>query len=172
MSDVSTIPSLIMNYEDNWAFVSGPVDADLHKAFAYILAQFNNSPVEKPIRIVFTTYGGEVYYALAISDLIGSSKRPVDIVVNGPCMSAGVLILQAARKRYASPGSQFLVHFGSEASDSASEQQHYRYLDKICYQRFHERTGVSIRTIKRWHSGETYFTAEEALKNKIIDKVV
>lgn len=160
------------NYQADWMLISGGVDNQLHQAFAFHLTEFNRLPSTEPITVNFSTYGGDVYYALAIYDLIKASRRPVDIVANGPLMSAGTLIIQAARRRLATSGAYLLVHFGSESSDSQAQLKHWRELEKKWLSLFSERTEIGIRTVKKWHAGETYFSAEEALKVGLIDEVV
>lgn len=124
-----------------------------------------------PINILLSSTGGDVDYGLAIYDLIRASSNPIDICVNGPCLSAATLILCAARKRSATQSSSFLIHHGSTSADSDAEKKHDEKVHRYWVNCVAERVNVQKSTVYDWHRVEKWFTAQEALKVNLIDQI-
>jgi ATP-dependent protease ClpP protease subunit len=159
-------------------FLVGPVDDDMYQRTALGLQYLNTigeGPLSGPaIRVILSTTGGDVSSAFAIYDLFKANSRPVDILVNGPCMSSGTLILQAARDRAATPHSSFLIHYGSRSADSHSEAEYDRRMHEKWVDLMADRAAprTSRHDMDLLHRGETYLTAPEALMHGIIDRIV
>ena len=66
-----------------------------------------------PITIIMNNLGGDEYHGLAIYDAIRACKCEVHIKVFGHAMSMGSIILQAADKRFMSPNSRCMIHYGT-----------------------------------------------------------
>lgn len=71
---------------------------------------FLNSQSNKEIKLIIDSPGGEVVAALLLYDAILLSTAPVTCIVNGECSSSGIVILQAAKKRWATKHSFFYLH--------------------------------------------------------------
>lgn len=123
--------------------------------------------------MVLSTGGGESYVALGIYDLISQNEKPVKIIVNGPCLSAGTLILQAGCERLATPHSTFLYHYGQIDADNWQEVDFQKRLDQKWVELIAKRSGgkTSEHDIEIMHRGETYLTANDALLHGFIDKI-
>jgi ATP-dependent protease ClpP protease subunit len=155
-----------LHIADGEAFICGEVNEEMHANFHEALTTLADPPT-----IIFSTHGGDVEIALGIFDLV-RKKGNVTIVANGICASAGTLILQAASRRASTPSTQFLVHFGSESAESEAERKHNKTVEEYWLQLFHKRVGGHSRKIRKWHAGETFFNAQQALKEGLIDEVV
>lgn len=155
--------------------LAGAVDEILfRKALSGLAALTEGSDVEPlPITIVLNTTGGDSHQALAIYELIKSTAVPICIHVIGACMLAGITILQAARPglRAATPLSHLMIHYGSAEVASESDSKYVKRLDQLHRQILVERTGKSKRTVNRWHNGETYFSAKQAIEAGLIDVI-
>lgn len=128
---------------------------------------------EPEINIFINTYGGDMYQSLAIYDVIkGLRKMEVNIICVGPVMSAGMIILQAGSKRYASQNSQLMVHYGEDVNDSLTTAQQNKKLFTLMKKIIGERVTVSKRTINNWFKSDTFFTASEAKRYGLIDEVL
>lgn len=149
----------------------GEVDADLYLRTIVGLIVLNQISNE-PITVVINTHGGEVAQAFAIIEAIRESQAPVDTLAVGACMSAGVLILQAGSVRNATFGCSIMAHFGEETNSSGSEAKHNAELTKRMKRLIQERTQRSLKTVNKWLEADTYFTAQEALKQGLIDIVI
>lgn len=127
-----------------------------------------------PRQFVFTinTEGGIVTDALAIYDLIKSCCPEAKIVIYGSCMSAGMIILQAAKERIAAPNAELMIHYGHDENESGQDKKFNTRLTKKMADILLEKTKVSKATMGKWMNGTRYFSTDEALKFGLIDRVL
>lgn len=85
-------------------------------------------PPKGHIDIEFVSYGGDVYTSLGIFDRLVMSTVPVHMYVYGPCMSGGSIILQAATKRFISPNSKLMLHYGFTEDEGTSDPRRLKEL--------------------------------------------
>lgn len=159
----------------------GQVGADqlshMDNMITYLVAKNKRKSVE----IQMNTPGGSVVDGLAIYDMILRKRAegtPINITVQGASMSMGVIILQAATKRYATPNSQFLLHevsYGNRGHVSQQEDElevakkMQETLDEIIV----ARSGMKIAELKKLTRRKDYtISAEEALQHNLIDEVI
>jgi ATP-dependent Clp protease, protease subunit len=158
-------------------FLAGEVSESMYVRLTTGLAILTTQSSVKRHTLVLNTLGGDVYQALAIYDAIRIHERPVDILVNGPCLSAGVIILQAAQGRAATPSSYFMVHEGNEAIEGESATvhrtiKHFEKLNEYTFDLINARLRVPSDRLSKWMSRDKYFNAKEALAVGLIDKIV
>lgn len=79
-----------------------------------------NEDENKPIEIFLSTFGGDLYSAFGIYDLLRVSPVPIHVYVFGQCMSAGTVIMQGAEKRFVSKSSRLMIHYGSTTDEGTS----------------------------------------------------
>ena len=87
-------------------------------------------------------------------------------------MSAGSYILSAGHKRFAFPGATILVHSGGVGYQGTVEQvesakKYWDGLDKRANDFFLAHTTIKAKDLIDW-----YMSAEEALANGVIDKII
>jgi ATP-dependent Clp endopeptidase proteolytic subunit ClpP len=156
--------------------ISGAVNEGMYDQVAYGLSVLNQLQAESII-IRLNTEGGSLYAALGIFDLIKYNKTPVDILATGTCMSAGTVIMQAARKRQSTSLTQFMIHHGSEYV-AATHKDFQRYaahsaeLESKMEKLFCERCNWDDEKYAELHKHDTYLSAEEARRLNLIDEVV
>ena len=63
-----------------------------------------------PIKLFINSFGGSVYDAWSLIDIILRSETPIYTYCTGYAMSAGFLIFLAGHKRYATPNATMLYH--------------------------------------------------------------
>lgn len=135
---------------------------------------------KRPITMYMHTPGGSVIDGLAIYDSImrKRKKTSIDIVVQGASMSMGVVILQAATKRYATPNSQFLLHevsYGQRAHLSGQEDDliQAKKLQETLDHIITARSGMAPAELKELINRRDYsISATEALKHNLIDAIL
>lgn len=159
----------------------GQVAADqlshIENMLTYLIAENKR----KPIDIYMNTPGGSVVDGLAIYDSLIRKRgqgTPINITVQGASMSMGVVILQAATWRLATPNSQFLLHevsYGTRGRMSEQEdelevaQKMQDKLDSIIV----ERSGIPLTELKKLTRRKDYtISAEEALDHHLIDEII
>lgn len=136
-----------------------------------------NQMKPKHITIVLSTDGGCVYEAFAMYDIIKSNPYPVDIHCVGYVMSAGPVILQAARRRTAAPNTQLMLHLGQETISGEvgtvrKAREHLESMGERMFEILAERATVLSGEIQQYIDETTYFTAAEACTVGLIDEVV
>lgn len=139
------------------------------------------------LTVNISTYGGDVFEALAIGGVLESLQKNVTTIGYGLVASAGTVILLAGKKRKMAANSFFMIHnptavTGGEASEMRKTAD---LLDKIqtqlvdIYVTAMEKSGKLIdgsrettaKKVTKWVENETWFTADEALQYGFIDEI-
>lgn len=126
----------------------------------------------KPKRIILHTEGGDIYTALSIYDWIRSELPETEIIAIGGVLSAGMIILQAGRVRYAYENCQFLIHYGEDSNSSLTTVKHNAKLQRLHSDILRSRNNISTKKMHSWFERETYLDANEALENGLIDYIL
>ena len=136
-------------------------------------------PIEErvPIKIFIDTHGGDAQVMWTLMNAIAISKTPVYTIVYCTAMSAGSYILSAGHKRFAFPGSTILVHSGGVGYQGTVEQvesakKYWDGLDKRANDFFLAHTIIKAKDLKRKGAVDWYMSAEEALANGVIDRII
>lgn len=138
----------------------------------------NSNPGKKLIVFTLSSSGGFLYYSQALYDAIKASQKPVICVVSGSCMSAALMVLQAAHKRISRPQTIFMLH------QSSYWREEHTYIDEMnilseewnrLYKQFVNqsihRSSLSFEKFEKMAKPRKYFSAEEALEMKFIDEI-
>ncbi|HEV2339490.1 MAG TPA: ATP-dependent Clp protease proteolytic subunit [Patescibacteria group bacterium] len=137
----------------------------------------------KEIILTIASPGGGIYPGIALYDHIKASKKPIDIITEGYCMSAAVMILQAARKRISRPHTVFMVHPSSYVVEKEIPRPYSEFLTMVeDYKNQHDlvvrlsitRSGIRRKEYEAMYNPRKYFTSEEALKfgpHGLIDEI-
>ena len=136
---------------------------------------------ESQITLYLNTEGGSLTDGLAIYDCITSLSCPVVIIATGLCASAGLLILSAGDYRAATPNTTFFYHqpiLGdshiNSTADMESLNKHYAYCREKADGIIKKRTKMKKQIWDKNFKDKTsfYFTPEEAIEFKFIDKIM
>ena len=135
--------------------------------------------MEDPITLVLCTPGGDLFSGLGLLDYLHNVKSPLTIEVQGICLSMGFYILQAGDVRVMSKSSILMAHSGEmDISASPTAAKAWMNADKkaeaILMRMLCERTGKDQRYWKKilGDGSDKIFSATEALKHKLIDKII
>lgn len=131
----------------------------------------------KPIYLWIQSYGGDLVQANYFCDLLIASRIPVVTIAMGTAMSSGFLIFLAGSKRYAFAHSQLLCHAGSAslggtASEIEEAQKNYKKTIEKMKEYVLSRTEIDEKIFNKNKSKDWYFTADELVKYKIVDKLI
>ena len=133
-----------------------------------------------PIKVMLNSPGGYVYDALAIYDMI-NRRSDIVCVCNGKVMSAAVLVLCAFDKslRVATENTTFMIHQPSSATwgklkDMQEDVEETKRLHKLMTGIYLKSTDIPKELLDRIYNEKTdyYFTAKEALKLGLINKII
>lgn len=166
--------------ESRTIILSGEIDEDVATGICSQLSELNTDSQE-PIVIYLNTPGGSIVDALAIYDMMKVIDSPIACIVNGGCMSAGLIILSAADLRLSTPMSLFFYHqpvmyprelASTETVDSTIRM--YKWSQKKMDTIIRKRASISNKKWLRDFKDKTsmYFSAEEAIKYGILDDII
>lgn len=172
MEKLKRLHDLGIDVDNGMIPLIGTVDEDMYRHLVDCLTQLSNTKQAYPeLTILLNTYGGELYHAFAIYDLLRKQEMDIRIVCNGPVMSAGTIILMAGDTREMTPLSFLMIHYGFDMQESHSGLKQNADLLELMKKLYKENSQASAKTVDGWFDADRYFTAKEALKIGLIDKV-
>ena len=147
------------------------------------LESSEDSEPKRDIEFVISSTGGNVHHMFAIYDMMNKIKKERDISTYGfgQVASAAVLILAAGTKgkRYISPNTRVLLHncssqhVGTTPTITSSFQE-LNIMESMMIKLLSGNSFLSEAKIREMFSKnvDEYFSAEEAIKMGIADKIV
>ncbi|MCL4397884.1 ATP-dependent Clp protease proteolytic subunit [Patescibacteria group bacterium] len=163
-----------------FARLVGNIEDDTVKETVEELNIANAKSYVTQISFTLVSYGGDLLYSFALYDHIKASVKPVDIIVEGMCMSSAVMVLQAGRRRIARPHTVFMVHPTITSLEEKTYPEFISIVDQ--FKKNHdlfvnlsiERSGMSREEFEKIYAPRKYLTPEEALhfgKHGLIDEI-
>lgn len=156
----------------------GPVNEKSVVEVIKDIDQANSNEAKKEIVLTLCSSGGLLSYAQALYDSIKASKKPVTCIASGMCMSAAVMILQAAHKRVSRPDTFFMIH------QASYWQEQHVYIDEmnvinnqwnqsanLFIKHSLEKSKLSREEFDKIAKTRKYFGAVEAKKLGFIDEI-
>lgn len=134
----------------------------------------------KPCEMFISSYGGTIYDALALYDIMNTLSCPIYTFAYGKCMSAAPLLLAAGTEghRWVAPHVSFMHHDWSDeifgkGSELEAAVKHNEILGKMWTNLLSKHSSKNFRW---WNSrakkpADFYFSAEEALEWGIADHI-
>lgn len=138
-----------------------------------------NAQSKQDISLYINSPGGSVISGLSIIDTMHDIGADVATIATGMAasMGAATLINGTPGKRMATPNAQIMVHQVSAGTQGTIKDmeirfEHSKKLNEMLHAMFVEKTGQSEAVVDKWFDRDHWFSAEEALDNGIIDKVI
>lgn len=168
--------------EDRFIQIKGTIDREVADAFAEQMLLLNRESTTEPITVLINSTGGSVSQGLMMYDVIQGSIAPVRLICKGEAYSMAAILLASGNPkhgRYILPNSTVMIHepliqggLGGKSSSvksiSDSLLETRRKLNGILA----KHTGHTIEQIDEATSYDHYFTAEEAVRYGLCDKIV
>lgn len=136
-------------------------------------------PVEerRPIKIFVDSPGGDIQSLYTTIKAISISKTPCWTINYCTAYSAAADLMAAGHKRFALPGTNFLLHngscqFGGQVDTVASTKKYFDGLSKKLVDCLLARTKIEPKVYKKKAVTDWYFDENEALEMGVIDKIV
>jgi len=133
----------------------------------------------EPIKLVVNSFGGSVYDGFALIAAIEHSKTPIHGYCYGSAMSMGFAIYISTHVRYAHKTSTLMYHeisdsFYDNITGAKQNLKECERLQKVYDDYVLGRTEIPLTKMKDYKSRKEdwYMSAQEALKYKIIHKIV
>ena len=137
---------------------------------------------DKEIHFYINSPGGSIVDGMAIVDTMNYIKCPVSTICVGMAASMGSVLLTCGEKgkRFATPNSEILIHqpliggngLSGQTTDIKIHTDHLVKTREKMNKLLSERTGQSIEKIMEDTERDNYMTAEEALKDGLIDEIL
>lgn len=135
----------------------------------------------KKLKIIIDSPGGDAQAGLIMYDMLRDARdkgMTIDCEIWGNCASAATLIACACDSVAISPNSTFMVHqpYGYIMGTAAEQRDSADDLDNLAeryYKIYSAKTGLTVANIrKRLAAGDWKMTAEEAVANGFVDKLL
>ena len=131
------------------------------------------------IKLFINSPGGDIYDASAIVSLLEREQQggtQVVSYVDGLCASAATLIALAASEVLASRTSQWMIHrawtiASGDTKDFSKMSKELAQVDEQMAGVYAERMGIEVKAALKLMDDETYYTAEEAVEAKLVDRL-
>jgi ATP-dependent Clp protease protease subunit len=164
---------------DRVVFLGSVIDAEIANLVVAQLLHLEADDPDKDINLYVNSPGGDAYAALAMYDAMQFVSCDVATICCGIAMSGGSLILAggAEGKRSALPNARILIHqpHGSYQGQSSDMEIHAREAIALRH-RYEEiyahHTGQDQARVKADIERDNYFTAQEGVAYRLIDRVV
>lgn len=135
---------------------------------------------EKPCELFISSFGGSVYEALALYDIINTLRCPVHTFAYGKCMSAAPLLLAAGEPghRWVAPNVSFMHHQWSDELCGKGDaiKADLKHNEKLEATWLSLITKHSSKTLNFWKTraklaADFYFGSDEAIEWGIADQM-
>jgi len=144
----------------------------------FLITDISNDFV-KPINLYMSSWGGDVYGALGIIDLLNIINVPINIIGIGAVMSAAVLVLACASgKRYMTKNATCMIHeistwVGGNVSSFEVEMKELQRLENLIFNLMEQHTKKSINFWKQTtRYVNKFLDPKECKKYGIIDRIL
>lgn len=134
----------------------------------------------KPCEVFISSYGGTIYDALALYDIMNTLACPIHTFAYGKCMSAAPLLLAAGAvgQRWVAPHVSFMHHdwlgeLEGKGSEIEAAVKHNEMLGKTWTNLIAKHTNKDFRwwNARAKRPADFYFSAEEALEWGLADQI-
>ena len=165
--------------KDRIIFLGTEIDDDVANLIVAQLLFLQSEDPKKDIDLYINSPGGSVTAGLAIYDTMQMLSCDVRTYCIGQAASMGAVLLAAgaAGKRFALPHARIMVHqpsggFRGTAADVDIQAQELLYIKKVLYDILAKHCGHPADEIRSKSERDHFMSAEEAIAEGIIDKVV
>lgn len=161
-------------------FITGDIDEESIGAAIKGLYLMETNNREERIEMFISSFGGDLYEAMALYDIINTISCPIHTFAYGKCMSAAPLLLAAGEPghRWVAPHVAFMAHDVSYGVDGKlshikGDLVHVADLNET---RLRLMATLSNKDYKFWsnrsnRTSDFYFTADEAIEWGLADHI-
>lgn len=141
------------------------------------LEEFRKIPSDNALDISINSFGGSVFTALSIYNLLKTHKGEIIIRVDGTAMSAATIITSVPNAKVIMPkGAMMMIHKVSTFADGNADDfkkaaEDLEKIEQNVIDIYAQKTGKTAEEIKPYVDAETYFTAAEAVDFGLADEM-
>ena len=160
-------------------FLTGPIDDNVASLICAQILFLESENPKKEISFYINSPGGIVWSGLAIYDTMQYVSSKIMTICIGQAASAGSLLLTAGEKgmRFSLPNSRIMVHqpsggYQGQVTDIEIQTNEIKRAKTKLNEIYSKHTGKKISEISSIMERDKYFSADEAIKFGLIDKIV
>ena len=133
---------------------------------------------DETILLKISSYGGSVYSTVALIDFMNRMRSPVDCIVQGKAMSAGLIIAACCTGERKMEKSAYMMYHECSTVDYGKlsnlemNLQHTRKLWNTVIKHLMYNTGLPKQWFKDNERKEVFLSAKESKKLGFVDKVI
>ncbi len=165
--------------KDRIVLLGTPIDDTVANVLVAQLLFLQSEDPKKDIDLYINSPGGSVTAGLAIYDTMQMVSCPVRTYCIGQAASMGAILLAAGAegKRFALPHSRIMVHqpsggFEGTAADIDIQAREILKLKGVLYDILAKHCKRPAEEIRRQSERDFFMSAEEAVENGLVDKVL
>lgn len=165
--------------KDRIIFIGGEIHDGVADLVVAQLLFLESEDPEKDISVYINSPGGVITSGMAIYDTMQYIKPDVSTICIGQAASMGAFLLCAGAKgkRYALPNARIMIHqpmggAHGQASDIEIQAQEILRMKEMLNCILAERTGKSLKDIKKDTERDYFMSSKEAKEYGLIDEVV
>lgn len=135
-------------------------------------------PRELELVVFFSSTGGSNRHASMVYNYLLQLPFQVTMIALGDVCSASFYVYLAGQKRLAVPAAHFMLHEGTVSVRNAPRRELPRILKEFELESrslnnlIQNSCGVSAHTARTWQKTSHVFSAEEAVRNGIVHKII
>ena len=160
-------------------FLTGPIDDNIASLICAQILFLESENPKKEISFYINSPGGIVWSGLAIYDTMQYVSSKIMTICVGQAASAGSLLLTAGEKdmRFSLPNSRIMTHqpsggYQGQVTDIEIQTNEIKKTKQKLNEIYAKHTGKKISEVSSIMERDKYFSAEEAVKFGLIDKIV
>ena len=163
-------------------FLVGEIEeSNINDAIKWIVYENLEARQPKTLTLYINSFGGDLYQAFALIDIMKASRCPIRTIGIGSIMSAAFLIFASGSKgdRLIAPNTGIMCHQYSDGLEGKHHDIKAQMKEgETCNTRMlnilKDATGLPIRTIKSklLPATDVYLTAQELLDLKVADHIL
>ena len=165
--------------KDRIIFINGEINNDMSQIVISQLLYLESENKDKDITMYINSPGGAVTDTFAILDVMKTIKPDVSTVCIGEACSGGSVLLAGGTKgkRFILPNAEVMIHqplggAQGQATDIEIRANHINRTKKKLVELYSKWTGKCTKIIAQIIERDAWFTAEEAVKFGLVDKIV
>lgn len=159
--------------------LTGDIDSTSVSSAILQLRYLQAQDSTKEITVYINSPGGSVPDGLALVDVMGALSCPIKTVCLGTAASMAALIFASGNERHITEHSRVMIHdpllsggVGGSALKVDALAKDLMYTREVTAKILSERTGRTIEEVYEKTKNDTYFSAEEALKWGLADRII
>ena len=164
-------------------YLSGDISNDnVSETIKWILSANLNKKPKRTLTLYVNTYGGDLYEAFALVDVMKQSHHHIRTIGVGAVMSAGFLIFASGKEgeRYIGKNAGSMNHQHSDNMDAKmhdikAQMKENQNCETRCMQILRDATGMTIQEVRNKfikNPSDQYYTAKQMVDLNIADHIL